>query len=144
MIGDLYCIPASEIDVATDRVQARAILRGVPYDSDPHFSPEGDRLVFRSDAELGVENIWITEWKGCSKMGLNGQDKGSDEELLLRGVKETPERMTRRLQREGRLGGMSILLLSSNSSLNFLKHNASQTRPSDGFQTPGSTYPVPK
>ncbi|KAG6907448.1 hypothetical protein DXG01_008832, partial [Tephrocybe rancida] len=67
MLGDLYCLPAADV-AAKGLTKARPILLGAPYDSDPHFSPEGDRLVFRSDAELGVENIWVTIWKGCEAM----------------------------------------------------------------------------
>lgn len=93
MIGDVYCIPGAEIGEGS-RVTARPVLRGVPYDSDPHFSPTGDRLVYRSDAELGVENIWVMEWKGCSEMDVEG---------LVAHHGETPRQV--RLREEGRLGG---------------------------------------
>lgn len=85
MIGDIYCLPGGEVD--GKEVEARAVTSGVPHDSDPHFSPEGDRLVFRSDAEQGVENIWVMEWKGCEEMGSRRRDGLS------------------RLEKEGRLGG---------------------------------------
>ncbi|KAJ3543125.1 hypothetical protein NMY22_g3250 [Coprinellus aureogranulatus] len=48
------------------RAEARPVTGGVPHDSDPRFSPEGDRLVFRSDAGHGVENIWVMEWEGVA------------------------------------------------------------------------------
>ncbi|KAI0329892.1 hypothetical protein GY45DRAFT_1324512 [Cubamyces sp. BRFM 1775] len=119
MLGDIYCLPASAY--ASSRLESEAfsraipVLLGVPHDSDPHFSPEGDRIVFRSDAELGVENIWVKEWKGCSNMDVrpthtSNQDlisalrlKHEEEELLASGTKETVERKQRRLLREGRL-----------------------------------------
>ncbi|KAK0210211.1 hypothetical protein DFS33DRAFT_1291450 [Desarmillaria ectypa] len=122
MIGDLYCISSEDAyDRSGSAATARPILRGVPYDSDPHFSPEGDRIVFRSDAELGVENIWIMEWKGCQKMDIAPmvveessllsralESQHEDDALLIQGVKETPERRKNRLVREGRLGAHRV------------------------------------
>ena len=103
-------------------------MLGVPHDSDPHFSPEGDRLVFRSDAELGVENIWVTPWNGCNvaalrpdldleqhevSLGLELKNalaaQTEDEILLSSGIKETSSRKRRRLLREGRLHGILSL-----------------------------------
>ncbi|RDB24015.1 hypothetical protein Hypma_008641 [Hypsizygus marmoreus] len=119
MVGDLYCLPAAEVATA-GVTRARPILLGVPHDSDPRFSPEGDRLVFRSDAELGVENIWATSWKGCEGMDLRSSNpenerlrgalrvKDTEEDLLIRGVKETAERKLNRLMREGRLGAQRV------------------------------------
>jgi hypothetical protein len=121
MVGDLYCLSAKDVAKQTSTTgvaRARPILLGVPFDSDPHFSPFGDRLVFRSDAELGIENIWVMEWKGCESMDIRSQDnedemlskalalKQSEEDMLAAGIKETPGRKHRRLLREGRLGGI--------------------------------------
>ncbi|KAF9484912.1 hypothetical protein BDN70DRAFT_871892 [Pholiota conissans] len=115
MVGDLYCLPGSQaFHFRSNVINARPILRGIPYDSDPHFSPTGDRLVFKSDAELGVENIWITEWKGCDEMDVTNTSskedlhialsrKDAEEELLAKGVKEDADRKRRRLLREGRV-----------------------------------------
>ena len=135
MLGDLYCLPArayaklqdSNTQASLEPERAYSFLRGVPYDSDPHFSPDGKTLVFRSDAELGVENIWALEWKGCWNMDIEGfaevdalnaarrddlssakMHEESDEQLLLSGVKETAERKKRRLIREGRSDCMSL------------------------------------
>jgi WD40-like Beta Propeller Repeat len=98
-------------------------LLGVPHDSDPHFSPDGDRLVFRSDAELGVDNIWVIPWESCNSAALRPDadleqrvsldakltdalaNQAEDEMLLSSGVKETGSRKRRRLLREGRLHG---------------------------------------
>lgn len=120
MVGDLYCLsandPANET-LTSWATRARPVLLGVPFDSDPHFSPEGDRLVFRSDAELGIENIWVIEWKGCESMDVRSQSKvngelskalklkETEDEMLATGIKETAERRHRRLLREGRHGG---------------------------------------
>ncbi|KAF9009485.1 hypothetical protein BDQ17DRAFT_1235809 [Cyathus striatus] len=118
MIGDLYCIPGHEaFNSQNARARARPILLGVPHDSDPHFSPEGDRIVFRSDAELGIENIWVMAWRGCKEMDLRSADSGSmlfseadeqDESLLAKGVPENARRMHRRLHREGRFRAQRV------------------------------------
>jgi hypothetical protein len=119
MLGDLYCLPASDAEAAArggEPVKARPVLVGVPHDSDAHFSPEGDRLVYRSDAGHGIENIWVMEWKGCEEADVRSASAGaelaqalaskvSEEEMLARGIKETEERRHSRLLREGRLGG---------------------------------------
>ncbi|KAI5887269.1 uncharacterized protein SCHCODRAFT_02641146 [Schizophyllum commune H4-8] len=115
MIGDLYCISAADaLSANADaRAKARPVLLGVPHDSDPHFSPGGKSLVFRSDAGLGVENIWVKPWDGCEAadlrpavphgalaQALDAQDK--EDSLLVKGFAETSERMANRLLREGR------------------------------------------
>ncbi|KAI0956725.1 hypothetical protein AcW1_005336 [Taiwanofungus camphoratus] len=123
MLGDLYCLPSeaySRSRLASAGVsKAYPILLGVPHDSDPHFSPEGDKLVFRSDAELGIENIWVMQWKGCESMNVRSHRaskelvqalvaKDSEEELLANGVKETSERRQHRLIREGRITAQRV------------------------------------
>ena len=119
MIGDLYCLPGSQAlqSRSTSLIKASPILLGIPHDSEPHFSPTGDRLIFRSDAELGVENIWVMEWKGCEKMDLRAPEGSNEdlrvalsqqaveEKLLAQGIAEEPHRKTNRLIREGRLLG---------------------------------------
>lgn len=121
MLGDIYCLPGEaylanpNFDDAANGAKARPVLVGVPHDSDPHFSPAGDKLVFRSDAGLGVENIWVTEWKGCDGMDvrptvaegelLDALEHLDEEDMLANGLKETELRKQRRLVREGRLRG---------------------------------------
>ncbi len=82
LLGDIYCLPSSSYlsNAEAFVTEARPVLLGVPHDSDPHFSPDGKLLAFRSDAELGVENIWLTEWKGCDAM--NVRPSSPDVEML--------------------------------------------------------------
>lgn len=123
MLGDLYCLPAtSYLHSESGSTKAQPIMLGIPYDSDPHFSPDGSKLIFRSDAELGVENIWITNWTGCNDMNVrpsrdecvatNNMDLlealsriSEEEEMLAQGYRETTERKRNRLRREGRTNG---------------------------------------
>ena len=127
MVGDLYCLPGSQAlqPRSTGLIKARPILLGIPHDSEPHFSPSGDRLLFRSDAELGVENIWVTEWKGCEQMDVRTLEGGTEdlrvalsqqaveENLLAQGFPEEPHRKANRLIREGRLHGKAAVYISN-------------------------------
>lgn len=121
MAGDIYCLPAYSYSEAnlTSGIKTKAIpvLTGVPHDADPSFSPQGDRLAFRSDAGLGVDNIWVMPWAadGCSEMDVRSPStmtveaiaqRDSDARLLATGVRETEERRLRRLSQEGRLAGL--------------------------------------
>jgi hypothetical protein len=127
MLGDVYCLPSAEVSAAGGTpVTARPILLGVPHDSDPHFSPAGDRIVFRSDAGLGLENIWVKPWAGCEAADLRPIGTGTpglmlalaskthDEHLLSQGVRETEERRVNRLIREGRYDGLPVVLRTPN------------------------------
>lgn len=118
LLGDIYCLPSSSYlnGVEGAVTKARPVLLGVPHDSDPHFSPDGTILAFRSDAELGVENIWLAEWKGCDNMSVRPSfpdarmvealsRKDDDADDLAKGIKESPERRSRRLTLEGRSSG---------------------------------------
>ncbi|KAF5379918.1 hypothetical protein D9757_007232 [Collybiopsis confluens] len=121
MLGDIYCIPAGK-DLLHKLNTAYPVTLGVPYDSDPHFSPDGDRLLFRSDAGLGVDNIWVKSWSGCENMNLRPSfddvivpefrsallSKVEDEALLRGGVPETAHRKQARLIREGRAGAFRV------------------------------------
>ncbi|KAG8888507.1 hypothetical protein FRB98_007548 [Tulasnella sp. 332] len=112
MLGDIYCIPADVIaSSATSAVQALAILQGVPYDSHPQISPDGTRFAFRSDAGLGVANIWVKPWSGCR--AASNQVKGDDLWILsdLDGDPESGENREknhRREVREGRADAIKI------------------------------------
>ena len=126
MAGDIYCLPASSYSEAnlTSGIKTKAVpvLTGVPHDAEPSFSPKGDRLAFRSDAGLGVDNIWVMPWAagGCSEMDVRSHatmtaeaiaQRELDASLLAAGVRETDERRLRRLSQEGRLAGSCIKIM---------------------------------
>lgn len=127
MAGDIYCLPASAYNGSSSTpTRAVPVLLGVPHDSDPHFSPDGESIVFRSDAELGVENIWVKAWTGCEDMDVRPatargelQDalvvKAYEDALLASGTQETTERRRRRLVTEGRFKGMYTTALHPHS-----------------------------
>ena len=109
VIGDLYCLPSSSHSATIERQAAIPILRGIPHDADPHFSPgDGGTLVWRSDAELGVDNIWAMPWHGCHAHNLHHFAFSEHTSHLSKEA---------RLMAEGRSGGMFCQLMSVAVSL---------------------------
>src|SRR5215217_44694 len=56
LLGDLYTMPVQGGD-------AKRITRGLPFDSQPRYSPDGKRIVFLSDRD-GAENVWTCDPDG--------------------------------------------------------------------------------
>jgi Tol biopolymer transport system component/imidazolonepropionase-like amidohydrolase len=56
LLGDLYVLPIAGGD-------ARRVVGGMSFDSQPRFSPDGKRIAFLSDRS-GVENLWVADVDG--------------------------------------------------------------------------------
>jgi hypothetical protein len=69
MLGDLYRIPPQG-------GAARALTRGMAFDSQPVFSPDGRDIAFISDRS-GSENIWVIAGDGSSPRQLTDLDEDS-------------------------------------------------------------------
>src|SRR5258707_15166878 len=69
MLGDLYRIPA-------EGGEARALTRGMAFDSQPVFSPDGGDIAFISDRS-GSENIWVIAGDGSNPRQLTDLDEDS-------------------------------------------------------------------
>ena len=69
LLGHIYLMPISGGD-------AKAITSGQGYDSMPHFSPEGSRIVFISDRS-GAENVWIANTDGTHLERLTNDQQSS-------------------------------------------------------------------
>ena len=69
-VGDLYVLPA-------EGGAARRITSGMAFDSQPRFSPDGERIAFVSDRD-GSENLWIANADGSEPRKLSS-DKGTIE-----------------------------------------------------------------
>ncbi|KAJ3798012.1 hypothetical protein GGU11DRAFT_27909 [Lentinula aff. detonsa] len=123
ILGDIYCITASEAYKLDEDAAARArpVLLGIPYDADPRFSPDGRQLAFRSDAGIGISNIWIMNWTSCEEMDVRPSTatdpllaealaaKDVQEDLLfIQRVPETEGRRKNRLRREGRISAQRV------------------------------------
>lgn len=66
MLGDIYLLDAQG-------GQARPISRGMAYDSQPVFSPDGKRILFLSDRS-GAENLWVMDADGGHPRQLSFYD----------------------------------------------------------------------
>lgn len=62
ILGDLYTLPVTG-------GTATRITSGPVYDMQPHFSPDGRRIVFVSDRN-GSENLWIADADGSNARAL--------------------------------------------------------------------------
>ncbi|MEO8029181.1 MAG: hypothetical protein ABI823_22060, partial [Bryobacteraceae bacterium] len=51
MLGDIYDLPI-------EGGEARRLLPGMAFESQPKYSPDGKRITFLSDRD-GAENVWI-------------------------------------------------------------------------------------
>jgi Tol biopolymer transport system component/imidazolonepropionase-like amidohydrolase len=56
LLGDIYTLPISG-------GQARRIIGGMSFESQPQFSPDGKKIVFLSDRS-GAENVWLANADG--------------------------------------------------------------------------------
>lgn len=69
LLGDLYTVPISG-------GEARPITSGLPFDSQPVFSPDGKLIAFTSDRD-GSDNLWIANADGSQPRQLS-KDKDGD------------------------------------------------------------------
>ena len=67
--GDLYTLPI-------EGGEARAVLTGPPFESQPRFSPDGTWVAFLSDRN-GAENVWIAKPDGSGARKLS-DDKDAE------------------------------------------------------------------
>ena len=59
LLGDLYLLPI-------EGGEARALSRGMAFDTQPRFSPDGRHIAFVSDRD-GSENIWLMDAGGSGE-----------------------------------------------------------------------------
>jgi WD40 repeat protein len=69
LLGDLYTVPISG-------GEATRITSGLPFDSQPTFSPDGKLVAFTSDRD-GSDNLWIAKADGSDPKQLS-KDKDGD------------------------------------------------------------------
>jgi Tol biopolymer transport system component len=58
LLGDIYTLPVAG-------GEARRIIGGIAFDSQPKFSPDGKKIVFLSDRS-GAENVWVCDPDGSN------------------------------------------------------------------------------
>src|SRR5215208_3386907 len=62
LLGDIYTMPASG-------GEAKRIIGGLSFESQPKFSPDGKKIAFLSDRS-GAENIWTSNVDGAEPKAL--------------------------------------------------------------------------
>ena len=67
LLGDLYLLPI-------EGGQARRLTEGMGFDSQPRFSPDGERIAFVSDRS-GGENVWIVSRDGTDTTQVTKGDQ---------------------------------------------------------------------
>lgn len=65
LLGDLYTLPI-------EGGQATALTHGMPYDTQPRFSPDGREIVFVTDSS-GSENVWLMNVDGTNARKLTSE-----------------------------------------------------------------------
>jgi imidazolonepropionase-like amidohydrolase/Tol biopolymer transport system component len=66
MLGDIYLMPATG-------GEAKAIRRGLAWEVQPRFSPNGKKILFTSDAG-GADNIWTMSADGSNAKQITTED----------------------------------------------------------------------
>jgi Tol biopolymer transport system component/imidazolonepropionase-like amidohydrolase len=62
LLGDIYTMPATG-------GQAKRIIGGLSFESQPHFSPDGKKIVYLTDRS-GAENVWLADPDGSNQKPL--------------------------------------------------------------------------
>jgi Tol biopolymer transport system component len=69
VLGDFYTVPI-------EGGEAKRITSGLPFDSQPMYSPDGNMIAFTSDRD-GSDNLWIAKADGSDPKQLS-KDKDGD------------------------------------------------------------------
>lgn len=70
LLGDLYSMDAGG-------GQAKAITHGLPFDSQPTYSPDGQWVAFVSDRS-GADNVWVVRPDGSDARRISSSDDDSE------------------------------------------------------------------
>jgi Tol biopolymer transport system component/imidazolonepropionase-like amidohydrolase len=75
LLGDLYVMPIGG-------GQARRVLGGMSFESQPRFSPDGKQIAFLSD-RTGVENLWIANADGSDPKAVSSDEPTKDRPQIM-------------------------------------------------------------
>lgn len=95
LLGDLYTIPMTG-------GEAKPLMSGMPFDSQPKFSPDGKRIAFLSDRD-GGENLWIANADGSSPKKLT-----KDKDVLFASPSWTPDGQYVVVSRQNAAAGLGL------------------------------------
>ncbi|HYL11150.1 MAG TPA: amidohydrolase family protein [Candidatus Acidoferrales bacterium] len=70
LLGDLYTLPI-------EGGEAKQLTKGMAFDSQPRYSPDGQWIAFLSDRD-GSENVWIVKADGASEPKQLSKEKAAE------------------------------------------------------------------
>lgn len=65
LLGDLYTLPITG-------GEAKPLMTGLAFDSQPRYSPDGQRIAFVSDRD-GADNLWVADADGTNAKQLTNE-----------------------------------------------------------------------
>ena len=83
VLGDLYTLPL-------EGGQARRIMGGLSFESQPVFSPDGKTIAFLTD-RTGVENLWIADADGSNPRAVSKDTRTNDRPQIMVSPRWTPD-----------------------------------------------------
>jgi Tol biopolymer transport system component len=83
LLGDIYTLPITG-------GEARRIIGGLSFESQPTFSPDGKSLAFLSDRS-GVENLWVSDADGSNPRAVTKDSKTNDRPQIMVSPAWTPD-----------------------------------------------------
>lgn len=83
LLGDLYTMPITG-------GEAKRIVGGLSFESQPTYSPDGKTLAFLSDRS-GVENLWIANADGSDPRPVSKDQKTNDRPQIMTSPAWTPD-----------------------------------------------------
>ncbi|NNM23927.1 MAG: amidohydrolase family protein [Flavobacteriaceae bacterium] len=133
MLGDIYSLPISG-------GKATVLRSGIPFEIQPRFSPNGQKISFTSDAG-GGDNIWVMD-----KDGSNAKAVTEEKFRLLNNAVWTPDgnyliaRKHFTSQRSLGAGEMWQYHISGGSGLQVTKRKNDQQDVNEPFLSPDGKY----
>jgi len=95
LLGDLYSLPM-------EGGEAKPVMTGLPFDSQPRYSPDGKQIVFLSDRD-GSENVWI-----ANADGSNAKKLTKDKEAIFASPMWTPDGQYVLASRQNTAAGLGL------------------------------------
>ncbi|MGE0812233.1 MAG: amidohydrolase family protein [Vicinamibacterales bacterium] len=83
LLGDLYTLPI-------EGGEARRIVGGLSFESQPTWSPDGKTIAFLSD-RTGVENLWIADADGANPRAVSKDGRTGDRPQIMASPAWTPD-----------------------------------------------------
>jgi Tol biopolymer transport system component/imidazolonepropionase-like amidohydrolase len=83
LLGDLYTMPITG-------GEARRIMGGLSFESQPTWSPDGKTIAFLTD-RTGVENLWIADADGSNPRAVSKDGRTNDRPQIMVSPEWTPD-----------------------------------------------------